>query len=98
MNELFSRSSIPRKEASLSRGDLRGGQLAGVYPAALDNLLHELRQPLSIIESLAYCLERSATDGTTLAHLSRIQAMVVEAHCILERACAACEEPARKAS
>ena len=98
MNELFTGPSIPRKEASLSRGELRGGQLAGVTPAALDELLHELRQPLSVIESLAYCLERSAPDGTARAYLARIQAMVFEAHRILERACVAREEPARKAS
>ncbi len=85
MNEVFSEPSIPRKEVSLSCGDLRGGSLAGVIPAALDELLHELRQPLSAIESLAYCLELTASEDRVRGHLQRIQAMVQEANLILER-------------
>ncbi len=86
MNEVFSEPSIPQKEVSLSCGDLRGGSLAGVIPAALDELLHELRQPLGVIESLAYCLELTASEERVRAHLQRIQAMVREASLILERA------------
>ena len=85
MNEIFSEVSVPRKEVSLSCSNLRGGELAGVNPVALDELAHELRQPLSVIESLAYFLELTASEERIRGHLQRIQAMVVQANRILER-------------
>ena len=54
---------------------------------ALDDLAHEVRQPLSVIESLAYYLELTCTDEKTRAHLQRIQAMVLQASLILKRSC-----------
>jgi len=54
---------------------------------ALDDLAHEVRQPLSVIESLAYYLELTCTDEKTRAHLQRIQAMVLQASLILKRNC-----------
>ena len=48
-----------------------------------DDLAHELRQPLSVIESLAYYLELTAADPSTAGHLRKIQAMVWEANRIL---------------
>lgn len=56
-------------------------------PSALDDLAHEVRQPLSVIESLAYYLELTCTDEKTRAHLQRIQAMVLQASLILKRSC-----------
>jgi signal transduction histidine kinase len=53
----------------------------------LDDLAHEVRQPLSVIESLAYYLELTCTDEKTRAHLQRIQAMVLQAGLILKRSC-----------
>ena len=85
MNEVFSEVSVPRKEVSLSCSNLRGGELAGANPVALDELAHELRQPLSVIESLAYFLELTASEERIRGHLQRIQAMVVQANRILER-------------
>ena len=55
--------------------------------SALDDLAHEVRQPLSVIESLAYYLELTCTDEKTRAHLQRIQAMVLQASLILKRSC-----------
>lgn len=55
--------------------------------SALDDLVHEVRQPLSVIESLAYYLELTCTDEKTRAHLQRIQAMVLQASLILKRSC-----------
>jgi len=86
MNEVLSKFSLPRQDVSLARGELRGGQFAGVSPAALNDLLHELRQPLGIIESLAYYLELTSTDEKIRINAQRIQAMVLQAHGILERA------------
>ncbi|MFZ0591692.1 MAG: hypothetical protein WAM39_14595, partial [Bryobacteraceae bacterium] len=42
----------------------------------LAELAHELRQPLSTIESLTYYLELVSTDVQTLAYLERIQDML----------------------
>lgn len=54
---------------------------------SIDEIAHELRQPLSTIEALAYFLELTAQDERTCAHLQRIQAMVLQANRILERSC-----------
>lgn len=56
-------------------------------PSLIDELAHEVRQPLSVIESLAYYLEITSTDEKTRAHLQRIQAMVLQANLILKRTC-----------
>ena len=85
MNDL--EIAVPRQDVTLGRGSAEGNQLAGVNPAALDNLIHELRQPLSAIDSLAYFLEITSSDETVRAHLQRIQAMVSHAHYILDRSC-----------
>jgi signal transduction histidine kinase len=89
MNEVISKLSLSREDVSLNRGDLRGGQTAGVNPAALHELAHDLRQPLGVIESLAYYLELTSSDERVSAHLQRIQAMVLQANRILDRSCAA---------
>ena len=96
MNQFFSKLPVPRQEASLERGDLRGGQIAGVSPAALDELLHELRQPLSTMESLAYYLELTAQDDKVLTNARRIQGLVLEMNRILARASTRQEELALK--
>ncbi len=87
MSESFSQFSVARQEASLSRGDMRSGPLADANSAALYDLAHELRQPLSVIESLAYYLELISVDDGASVHLRRIQAMVAQANGILERTC-----------
>ena len=51
--------------------------------SSLDEAVHELRQPLSVIESLAYYLELTSEDESACAHLRQIQAMVERVHCIL---------------
>ena len=56
-------------------------------PSAMEDLAHEIRQPLSVIESLAYYLELTSTDEKTRVHLQRIQAMVLQANLILKRTC-----------
>lgn len=56
-------------------------------PSVIDDLAHEVRQPLSVIESLAYYLEITSTDEKTRVHLQRIQAMVLQANSILKRTC-----------
>jgi hypothetical protein len=55
-------------------------------PAELEELVHDLRQPLSTIECLTYYLELVCADRQTQSHLHRIQEMVLQANHILERA------------
>jgi len=85
MNDVVTDFALPRQDVTLGRGITKGSQLAGASPAALDDLIHELRQPLSAIDSLAYFLEITSSDETVRAHLQRIQNMVSRAHCILDR-------------
>ncbi len=52
---------------------------------SFDELAHELRQPLGVIESLAYYLELTAADEAVCAHVRQIQLMILQTHRILER-------------
>lgn len=71
---------VQRQEVSSAETDL-----AGVPPETLKELIHELRQPLSVIESLAYYLEMTSTDKNSCTHLQKIRVMLLKAHAILER-------------
>ena len=51
-----------------------------------ESLAHELRQPLSVIESLAYYLELTSKDEGACVHLQQIQSMVRRANRILAEA------------
>ncbi|MBV8069403.1 MAG: hypothetical protein JO270_05820 [Acidobacteriaceae bacterium] len=73
--------AIPGQEVSSAQSDV-----AGVHPDTLDQLIHELRQPLSVIESLAYYLELTVSDNTCCTHLQKIRLMLLKAHAILEQA------------
>lgn len=83
MKEVVSEIALPRQDVPPGRGHAKG-QYAGASPAAFDDLLHDLRQPLSAIESLAYFLEITSSDESVRGHLQRIQAMVARAHGILD--------------
>jgi signal transduction histidine kinase len=50
-----------------------------------DDLAHELRQPLSVIDSLAYYLELTVDDEKARGHLRQIQAKVLQANRILSQ-------------
>lgn len=52
--------------------------------AVIDDLAHDLRQPLSAIDHLAYLLQMSATDCTVLTHLQQIQDLVSQANRVLD--------------
>jgi len=54
----------------------------------IDDLVHDLRQPLSVIESIAYYLEMMSSDAIITSHLQHIQKMIGETHRILEQASA----------
>lgn len=78
--------TVPRQEAPLSGADRRATLSADPLPMALLDVVHELRQPLGVIETLAYYLEITSTDENVRTHLKKIQAMVFEANRILEHA------------
>lgn len=73
------------EDGSVIRSELHEGRLSAQNSIAVDELVHEIRQPLSVIESLAYYLELTSADEMVRGHVKRIQAMVLEANQILER-------------
>ncbi len=84
MNEVLAEISTPRQDATLVLTNNEGNLAAGVNPAALDHMLHELRQPLSTIDCLAYLLELTSSDDQVREHVHSIQLMVSKAHSILD--------------
>jgi hypothetical protein len=81
-----------RQEASLAHSEAVSRQITGVTPVLPNDLLHELRQPLGVIDSLAYYLELTCADEKNFTHLRHIRAMVSQANRILERATASQDE------
>ena len=61
-------------------------QRTGAIPVDLDELAHELRQPLSTIESLAYYLEITSADEQVCRYLEQIRMLVTRANGILDHA------------
>jgi len=85
MNTIFDPVSAPGQDARLGRRDLTTPQISDFEATALEDLVHELRQPLGVIEAIAYFLEITADDEQLCGHMQRIQAMVLQANRILER-------------
>ncbi len=61
--------------------------VSGVTPVNLDELIHELRQPLGVLESLTYFIEITTTDESISPQLEHMQSMLAKVHHILEDAC-----------
>jgi hypothetical protein len=57
---------------------------ASVDPLQIVELVHELRQPLSTIECLAYYLEITSSDDSVCQQMQRIQRLIWQANRILE--------------
>jgi signal transduction histidine kinase len=89
MNANFSPVATLAPEALLRRLDLTSAQIDDSKARVLEELAHELRQPLGVIESLAYFLELACEDEQASNHAQRIQAMVLQANAILQRYCSA---------
>jgi hypothetical protein len=86
MNKAGVHFRAERQEAFLSRRNSASGQTAGANPVLLEDLIHELRQPLGVIDSLAYYLQLRDENEQSCVHLRRIREMVLQAGLILERA------------
>lgn len=84
MHEVVSETATARPDVVPGRGNVKGGSDAGVTPAPFEEFLHDLRQPLSAIEALAYFMEMTSDDEGVRQHSQRIQAMVSRAHGILD--------------
>ena len=78
--------TITAQDVPLAHSEIFTRKLAGVNPVLSEEIIHELRQPLGVIDSLAYYLELTAVDERFYAHLEQIRAMVSQANRILERA------------
>jgi phosphoglycerate-specific signal transduction histidine kinase len=65
----------------------------------LRELVHELRQPLSSIEAIAYYLEMTLPAGQVQArlHMTHLQHLVEEANAILERRAGMVRKPYARA-
>lgn len=86
MNDAVSRHSASGKDFLLKTRDPEDHHELGVDPFSMDELAHELRQPLSTIESLAYYLELTAESDHIRGQLERIRLMVDRANQILAQA------------
>jgi signal transduction histidine kinase len=86
MNKVASPFNVVTQDAPLGRSSVITRSLAGAIPVLSEEIIHELRQPLGVIDSLAYYLELTAADQKICTHLEQIRAMVSQANCILERA------------
>jgi hypothetical protein len=76
---------VVTQDVPLANSEMVARRLTGVIPVLSEEIIHELRQPLGIIDSLAYYLELTADDERTHTYLERIRAMVSQANGILER-------------
>jgi light-regulated signal transduction histidine kinase (bacteriophytochrome) len=85
MNPVLSSFPAPSQVDSLAHGELRRCRRDENCSAEMNELIHELRQPLDVIESLAFYLEITSSDQCVRERLQKIQAMVVRANQILQR-------------
>jgi light-regulated signal transduction histidine kinase (bacteriophytochrome) len=88
MNQVLPTFSAPSQVDSLAGGELRRRRRDENCSMQIDELIHELRQPLDVIESLAFYLEITSSDQYVRERLQKIQAMVVRANQILQHSIA----------
>jgi nitrogen-specific signal transduction histidine kinase len=86
MNDTVSRKFAPGEDFLPRTGDQDDHREMGVDPFRIGELAHELRQPLSTIESLAYYLELTTENDHIRRQLERIRLMVDRANQILAQA------------
>ncbi len=84
MHNVQRKTAASTQDVSPGYGDLRCNRKAETQYTPLNELLHELRQPLDVIETLAYYLEITSSDELVCTHLQKIQAMVLRANQLLE--------------
>jgi signal transduction histidine kinase len=92
MNKVAPPFSVVTQDVPLARREVISRKLTGASPVFSEEIIHELRQPLGVIDSLAYYLELTTADEKIFAHLKQIRAMVSQADRILERVSSTCRE------
>ncbi len=78
--------NLVTQDVPLAHREIISRRIAGVNPVLSEEIIHDLRQPLGVIDSLAYYLELTAADEKMCGPLEQIRAMVSQANGILERA------------
>lgn len=86
MNTVVSEFTALQQEVSLAPSGMSLRSQTGASPAFLEELIHELRQPLGVIETLAYYVELTTTDENIVPRIQHIQSMLAKVHSILESA------------
>src|SRR5208283_1297571 len=82
-------SAPPSAISSLTSANHADSLLNATIPmTSMENLVHELRQPLSAIEHLAFYLQLVSEDPVICMHSQRIQDLIGQANEILEKATA----------
>ncbi len=84
MDQALTSFSAPSQVDSLANGELRRCRRDEHDSTEMSEFVHELRQPLDVIESLAFYLEITSSDQYVREHLQKIQAMVARANQILQ--------------
>ena len=72
---------MPAREAAPGQGRARCLRADSLD---MDDLVHEIRQPLGVIESLAHYLQMISTEPQVSQHLQTIRSMVVRVNLMLE--------------
>jgi len=85
MNNAALPFNVVTQDVPLAHSEILARKLTGVIPELSEEIIHDLRQPLGVIDSLAYYLELTASDEKVYTHLEHIRAMVSQANRILER-------------
>jgi light-regulated signal transduction histidine kinase (bacteriophytochrome) len=88
MDQALTSFSVPSQVDSLAHGELRRCRSNENYSTEMGELIHDLRQPLDVIESLAFYLEITSSDQCVRERLQKIQAMVLRANQILQHSAA----------
>ena len=86
MNTVVSEFTALQQDVSLAPGEISLRSKTGASPAFLEELIHELRQPLGVIETLAYYIELTTTDENIAPRIQHMQSMLAKVHSILESA------------
>ena len=84
MGQVLTSFPVPSQVDSLAHGELRRRRSEDNCFTEMNELIHDLRQPLDVIESLAFYLEITSSDQCVRERLQKIQAMVGRANRILQ--------------
>ena len=85
MNPPYSKMQIPCSDVTQATENARNICAELQEPNEMNELIHEIRQPLEVIESLAFYLELVSEEQQVFEHMRTIRSMVGRANRILEQ-------------